>query len=157
MSEAVTQIVDVRPGKKSLCLKVKVLQSKVISDNAKRAISECLVADESASILFTARGEQCEKMKAGTSYGIQGAKVEMYKGSMRLSAAADVAITETTAVNANKKLNMSQLEFETVIVAAANEARANGAAAADGAAAAANGAAATNGAAPAPAALEASA
>ncbi|KAH0856157.1 hypothetical protein HID58_084418, partial [Brassica napus] len=42
-------------------------------------IAKCLVGDETASILFTARNDQVDLMKPGTTV-----KIDMFKGSMRL-------------------------------------------------------------------------
>ncbi|CAN6853825.1 unnamed protein product [Brassica oleracea] len=42
-------------------------------------IAKCLVGDETASILFTARNDQVDLMKPGSTV-----KIDMFKGSMRL-------------------------------------------------------------------------
>ncbi|GMI78704.1 hypothetical protein like AT1G23750 [Hibiscus trionum] len=47
-------------------------------------IAECLVGDETGMIIFTARNEQVDLMKEGTTVTFRNAKIDMFKGSMRL-------------------------------------------------------------------------
>ncbi|KAL5063560.1 hypothetical protein RYX36_025297 [Vicia faba] len=48
-------------------------------------IFECLIDGETGSIIFTARNEQVELMKAGNTVIIRNIKIDMFKGSMRLA------------------------------------------------------------------------
>ncbi|CAL0333849.1 unnamed protein product [Lupinus luteus] len=47
-------------------------------------IAECLIGDETGSILFTARNEQVDLMTPGSTLILRNAKIDMFKGSMRL-------------------------------------------------------------------------
>lgn len=118
-SSTVTSISDLRPLMKGLTVHVKVLENAFISETGKKQVSECVVADSTASILLKARGKECEQITSGRSLEITGCKVDMYHGSMRLICDLEATnITEIDAVTAKKDVNMSLLEFESVVVSA---------------------------------------
>ncbi|KAM1614981.1 hypothetical protein ACFX2K_024281 [Malus domestica] len=48
-------------------------------------ISECLIRDETGTILFTARNDQVDLMKPGATVILRNARIDMFKGSMRLA------------------------------------------------------------------------
>ncbi|KAM1954719.1 hypothetical protein ACFX16_024355 [Malus domestica] len=48
-------------------------------------ISECLIGDETGTILFTARNDQVDLMKPGATVILRNARIDMFKGSMRLA------------------------------------------------------------------------
>ncbi|CAN8272257.1 unnamed protein product [Cochlearia groenlandica] len=48
-------------------------------------ISECLVGDETGIVVFTARNDHVDLMKEGKIVTLRNAKIDMYKGSMRLA------------------------------------------------------------------------
>ncbi|KAG2278590.1 hypothetical protein Bca52824_061145 [Brassica carinata] len=43
-------------------------------------IAECLVGDETASIIFTARNDQVDLMKPGTTVNLRNTKINMFHG-----------------------------------------------------------------------------
>ncbi|KAL8480960.1 hypothetical protein ACS0TY_027473 [Phlomoides rotata] len=47
-------------------------------------IAECLIGDDTASILFTTRNDQVDLMKPGSSVILRYAMIDMSKGTMRL-------------------------------------------------------------------------
>lgn len=60
------------------------MENSFISETGKKQVSECLVGDETATILLKARGKECDEITAGKSLIISACKVDMYVGSMRL-------------------------------------------------------------------------
>ncbi|XVF31663.1 hypothetical protein REPUB_Repub17cG0010900 [Reevesia pubescens] len=46
-------------------------------------VAECLVGDETGMIIFTARNDQVDLMKKGTTVTLRNAKIDMFKRSMR--------------------------------------------------------------------------
>ena len=71
----------------------------MVSDAGKRKVTECLVGDSSATILFKARGREAEELTEGRSLRIQGCKVDMFHGSMRLVCQPEASIDEITDVS----------------------------------------------------------
>lgn len=86
-----------------------MLVCAVVSDAGKRKVTECLVGDSSASILFKARGKEAEEMTQGRSLRIQGCKVDMYHGSMRLVCQPEAEIEEITDVAPKVRMRVSVL------------------------------------------------
>nr|GEX19237.1 hypothetical protein [Tanacetum cinerariifolium] len=88
-----TKINQLRPGAFGLNLTVKVVDSKAIQTRGGRngtqgrnmRLAECLVGDETGVVVFTARNEQVDAMKEGSTVILRNAKIDMYKGSMRLA------------------------------------------------------------------------
>ncbi|VVB02035.1 unnamed protein product [Arabis nemorensis] len=81
-------------------------------------ISECLVGDETASILFTARNDQVELMKPGATVNLRNAKVDMFKGSMRLAVDkwGRIEVIEPADITVKEDNNLSLVEYELVNV-----------------------------------------
>ncbi|XP_060187014.1 uncharacterized protein At4g28440-like [Lycium barbarum] len=79
-------------------------------------LSECLVGDETGSILFTARNEQVDMMKPGATVILRNAKIDMFKGSMRLAVDkwGRVEVTEPADFDVNQENNLSLVEYELV-------------------------------------------
>ncbi|XP_073297357.1 uncharacterized protein At4g28440-like [Primulina huaijiensis] len=79
-------------------------------------IAECLVGDETGTILFTARDNQVELMQPGNTVILRNAKIDMFKGSMRL--AVDkwglVEVTEPAKFVVKEDNNLSLVEYELV-------------------------------------------
>ena len=61
-----------------------MVENSFISETGKKQVSECVVGDETATILLKARGKECDEITAGRSLLITACKVDMYHGSMRL-------------------------------------------------------------------------
>ncbi|KAL0722299.1 hypothetical protein Bca4012_036898 [Brassica carinata] len=81
-------------------------------------IAECLVGDETASILFTARNDQMDLMKPGTTVILRNAKIDMFKGSMRLAVDkwGRIEVTEPADITVEEGDNLSLVEYELVNV-----------------------------------------
>ncbi|PNX80333.1 hypothetical protein L195_g036332, partial [Trifolium pratense] len=84
------RVMDLRPGTDRYTLTVKVLSSELVktiysdSDELVSCTAECLVGDETGTIIFTARNEQVDLMKPGATVILDNAKIDMFKGRMRL-------------------------------------------------------------------------
>ncbi|KAK4344649.1 hypothetical protein RND71_034825 [Anisodus tanguticus] len=92
--------------------------SASLNPRAPPRISECLVGDETGSILFTARNEQVDLMKPGATVILRNAKIDMFKGSMRLAVDkwGRVEVTEPADIAVNEQNNLSLVEYELVNV-----------------------------------------
>ncbi|KAK4364065.1 hypothetical protein RND71_015423 [Anisodus tanguticus] len=92
--------------------------STSLSPRAPPRISECLVGDETGVILFTARNEQVDLMKPGANVILRNAKIDMFKGSMRLAVDkwGRVEVTEPADIAVNEQNNLSLVEYELVNV-----------------------------------------
>ncbi|XP_059649025.1 uncharacterized protein At4g28440-like isoform X2 [Cornus florida] len=105
---------QLRPGAKGLNLTVKVVSSKAIMQRGRAdgtqgrqmRLAECLVGDETGMIIFTARNDQV----------LQKAKIDMFKGSMRLAVDrwGRVEVTEPAGFSVKEDGNLSLIEFEVV-------------------------------------------
>uniref|UniRef100_A0A1J3DIC7 Single-stranded DNA binding protein Ssb-like OB fold domain-containing protein n=1 Tax=Noccaea caerulescens TaxID=107243 RepID=A0A1J3DIC7_NOCCA len=118
---------DLKPGTKGHTLTVKVVDQNSVPQKPGAAssshlrparISECLVGDETASILFTARNDQVDLMKPGTTVNLRNAKIDMFKGSMRLAVDkwGRIEVTEPAEINVKEDNNLSLVEYELVNV-----------------------------------------
>nr|XP_043624655.1 uncharacterized protein At4g28440-like [Erigeron canadensis] len=117
-----TKISQLRPGAENLNLTVKVVSSKPITTRSRNGtqgrnmrISECLVGDETGVVVFTARNDQVDAMKEGSTVILRNAKIDMYKGSMRL-AWARVEVTDSADFSVKEENNLSLIEFELITV-----------------------------------------
>lgn len=81
-------------------------------------ISECLVGDETGSIVFTARNDQVDIMKPGNTVTLRNAKIDMFKGSMRLAVDkwGRVEVAEPANFEVKEDNNLSLVEYELVNV-----------------------------------------
>ncbi|XP_076951518.1 uncharacterized protein At4g28440-like [Bidens hawaiensis] len=123
---------DLKPGTNGHTLSVKVLSSTTVLDKKPRntasfssrpgaantRIAECLIGDETGTILFTARNDQVDLMKAGTTVIIRNAKIDMFKGSMRLAVDkwGRIEVTEDASFTVKEDNNLSLVEYELVNV-----------------------------------------
>ncbi|PNH03398.1 hypothetical protein TSOC_010538 [Tetrabaena socialis] len=113
---------SLRPDQKDLTLTVKVVDATTVVDRGSRGkavgikVAECLVADSTGIVVFVARNEQVDLAQKGATITLKGAKVDMFRGSMRLSvdAAGKVEIGGDLEDDVNTTNNMSLLEFELV-------------------------------------------
>ncbi|KAI3466694.1 hypothetical protein Pfo_023357 [Paulownia fortunei] len=119
-----------KPGTNGHTLVVKVVSSNTVLNkkprnptfrgpqNQNTTIAECLIGDETGTILFTARNDQVELMKPGNTVILRNAKIDMFKGSMRL--AVDkwglVEVTEPAKFVIKEDNNLSLVEYELVNV-----------------------------------------
>ncbi|KAM0868281.1 hypothetical protein ACQ4PT_012676 [Festuca glaucescens] len=121
------------PGTVGHTLTVKVVSAKPIAPRARAAgggpaasagsrqvrIAECIVGDETGVIVFTARNEQVDLLKPGTTVLLRNARIDMFKGSMRLAVDkwGRVEVTEPANFTVKEDNNMSLVEYELVNVA----------------------------------------
>ncbi|CAN6834559.1 unnamed protein product [Brassica oleracea] len=119
---------QLKPGTSGHTLTVKVVSQTSVPQKPNAAsssshlrpnrISECLVGDETASILFTARNDQVELMKPGATVNLRNAKIDMFKGSMRLAVDkwGRIEVTEPVEMAVKEDNNLSLVEYELVNV-----------------------------------------
>ncbi|KAL0353057.1 UNVERIFIED_CONTAM: hypothetical protein Scaly_1296000 [Sesamum calycinum] len=119
-----------KPGTNGHTLIVKVVNSNTVLNkkprnptfrgpqNQNTRIAECLVGDETGTILFTARNEQVELMKPGNTVILRNAKIDMFKGSMRLAVDkwGRIEVAEPAKFVVKEDNNLSLVEYELVNV-----------------------------------------
>ncbi|RWR82004.1 Nucleic acid-binding, OB-fold-like protein [Cinnamomum micranthum f. kanehirae] len=117
---------QLRPGTSGHTLTVKVVSSKMVLQKGRpdgpqvrqMRIAECLVGDETGMIIFTARNEQVDLMKPETTVILRNAKIDMFKGSMRLAVDkwGRVEVTDPADFTVKEDNNLSLVEYELVNV-----------------------------------------
>ncbi|KAK1327265.1 Uncharacterized protein QJS10_CPA01g01323 [Acorus calamus] len=120
---------QLRPGTNGHTLTVKVVSSKTVLQKGRGGrpdgpqmrqmhIAECLVGDETGMIVFTARNEQVDLLKPNTTVILRNAKIDMFKGSMRLSVDkwGRIEITDPADFTVKEDNNLSLVEYELVNV-----------------------------------------
>ncbi|XXG74297.1 hypothetical protein AAC387_Pa07g3057 [Persea americana] len=115
---------QLRPGTSGHTLTVKVVSSKMVlqkgrpdgSQARQMRIAECLVGDETGVVIFTARNEQVDLMKPDTTIILRNAKIDMFKGSMRLAVDkwGRVEVTDAADFTVKEDSNLSLVEYELV-------------------------------------------
>eukprot|EP01120_Amphizonella_sp_Union-15-10_P009701 TRINITY_DN3739_c0_g2_i3.p1 TRINITY_DN3739_c0_g2~~TRINITY_DN3739_c0_g2_i3.p1 ORF type:complete len:169 (+),score=36.47 TRINITY_DN3739_c0_g2_i3:487-993(+) len=113
-----------KPGTKGHNLLLKVLSSEVVveaerSDNTKVKFAEAVVGDETGSIVLTAKNDQVDIAQPGSTIEIRNAKIDMFKGYMRLVVDKWGKITQATSpatFEVNRSNNLSTVEYELVPV-----------------------------------------
>ncbi|XP_022733637.1 uncharacterized protein At4g28440-like [Durio zibethinus] len=121
-----TKVEQLKPGTSGHTLIVKVLSSNVVLQKGRSVsqhlrqtrIAECLIGDETGSIVFTARNDQVDLMKPGATVILRNAKIDMFKGSMRLAVDkwGRVEVTEPAKFIVKEDNNLSLVEYELVNV-----------------------------------------
>ena len=87
----IVSVDSLRPGTTGLNVVVKVLDAKEVMnkkrpDGSSVRIVECTVGDASGVILFSAKNkQQVETMKVGKMVRVQNGKIDMIRGTMRLT------------------------------------------------------------------------
>ncbi|KAF5742302.1 Nucleic acid-binding [Tripterygium wilfordii] len=114
------------PGTNGHNLIVKVLNSNTVLQKGRAAsqhlrqtrISECLIGDETGTILFTARNDQVDMMKPGATVILRNAKIDMFKSSMRLAVDkwGRIEVTQSAEFVVKEDNNLSLVEYELVNV-----------------------------------------
>ncbi|KAF5944384.1 hypothetical protein HYC85_018461 [Camellia sinensis] len=122
---------QLKPGTNGHTLIVKVVTANTVLQKKGRnsqllsrgsvgqtRISECLVGDDTGSILFTARNDQVDLMKPGATVILRNAKIDMFKGSMRLAVDkwGRIEVTEPAKFVVKEDDNLSLVEYELVNV-----------------------------------------
>ncbi|KAL2467290.1 Nucleic acid-binding [Abeliophyllum distichum] len=120
---------SLKPGTNGHTLIVKVLTSNTVlskkprntmsfrgSQNQNTRIAECLIGDETGTILFTARNNQVDLMKPDNTLILRNAKIDMFKGSMRLAVDkwGRIEVTEPENFVVKEDNNLSLVEYELV-------------------------------------------
>ncbi|KAI3887818.1 hypothetical protein MKW92_035192 [Papaver armeniacum] len=121
-----TKVDQLRPGTSGHTIVVKVVSSKTVLQRGRpdgpqvrqMRLAECLVGDETGMIVFTARNEQVDLMKPDTTVILRNAKIDMFKGSMRLAVDkwGRVEVSEPASFTVKEDNNLSLVEFELVNV-----------------------------------------
>ncbi|XP_043702131.1 uncharacterized protein At4g28440-like [Telopea speciosissima] len=121
-----TTVDQLKPGTTGHTLTVKVLNSNTVLQKGRAAsqhlrgtrIAECLVGDDTGCIIFTARNEQVDMMKPNATVILRNAKIDMFKGSMRLAVDkwGRVEVTEPAKFVVKEDNNLSLVEYELVNV-----------------------------------------
>ncbi|KAM0958115.1 hypothetical protein EV1_023203 [Malus domestica] len=117
---------QLKPDTKGHTLVVKVVSSKMVMQKARPdgiqvrqvRIAECLVGDETGTIIFTARNDQVDLMTTGATVILRNAKIDMFKGSMRLAVDkwGRVEVTEPASFSVKEDNNLSLVEYELINV-----------------------------------------
>ena len=111
------------PGTTGLNVVVKVLDAKEVMnkkrpDGSSVRIVECTVGDASGVILFSAKNkQQVETMKVGKMVRVQNGKIDMIRGTMRLTVDQWGLLKEETegdSVEPDGDNNLSLVEYELV-------------------------------------------
>ncbi|XVF02040.1 hypothetical protein REPUB_Repub04eG0142000 [Reevesia pubescens] len=127
------KVEDLKPGTTGHTLIVKVVEMTPVKTsqrpNRLRAllsrpappdrIAECVIGDETGTIIFTARNEQVELMKHGATVILRNAKIVMFKGTtMRLAVDkwGRIEVTEPAKFAVKEDNNLSFVEYELVTV-----------------------------------------
>ncbi|KAJ8569795.1 hypothetical protein K7X08_006372 [Anisodus acutangulus] len=117
-----TKVDELRPMATGLNLTVKVVNTKMVvprgNQSRQMRLAECLVGDETGMIIFTARNDQVDMMKEGATVILRNAKIDMFKGSMRLAVDrwGRIEVTEPASFSVKEDNNLSLIEFEQVTV-----------------------------------------
>uniref|UniRef100_A0A5B6YSY6 Single-stranded DNA binding protein Ssb-like OB fold domain-containing protein n=1 Tax=Davidia involucrata TaxID=16924 RepID=A0A5B6YSY6_DAVIN len=122
-----TKVDNLKPGTNGHTLTVKVLNSDTVLQKGRSVsehlrntrIAECLVGDETGTILFTARNDQVDLMQPGATVILRNAKIDMFKGSMRLAVDkwGRIEIAEPASFVVKEDNDLSLVEYELVNVA----------------------------------------
>ncbi|CAL0303878.1 unnamed protein product [Lupinus luteus] len=127
------KVEQLKPGTNGHTLTVKVVSSEPVKSIPNRAtrsssllarpsrpsrIAESLIGDETGTILFTARNEQVDLMTPGSTVILRNAKIDMFKGSMRLAVDkwGRIEVTEPATFVVKEDNNLSLVEYELVNV-----------------------------------------
>lgn len=121
-----TKVDQLKPGTSGHTLTAKVVSSNTVLQKGRAAsphlrqtrIAECVIGDETGTIIFTARNDQVDLMKAGATVILRNAKIDMFKGSMRLAVDkwGRVEVAEPADFTVNEDNNLSLVEYELVNV-----------------------------------------
>ncbi|OAY64232.1 Uncharacterized protein ACMD2_16919 [Ananas comosus] len=124
-----TKVDQLKPGTGGHTLTVKVLSSKTVLQKGRPSvaaagqirptkIAECLVGDETGTIIFTARNDQVDLMKPEATVILRNAKIDMFKGSMRLAVDkwGRIEVTDPATFVVKEDNNISLVEYELVNV-----------------------------------------
>ncbi|KAM3251409.1 putative protein like [Capsicum annuum] len=133
---------QLKPRSEGFNLIVKVLNTNVVIDKNQNTrhqslpsyryyqgekveiarVAESLVGDETGTIIFTARNEQVDLMEPGSILLLYGAKIQLYRGFMRLAVEnwAHIKIVEPVefVVDEDEDCNVSWVGYEKLAASA---------------------------------------
>ncbi|XP_051144763.1 uncharacterized protein At4g28440-like [Andrographis paniculata] len=113
-----TKVNQLRPSDTGLNLTVKVVDAKSVVQRGRTQgrFAECLVGDETGMIIFSARNDQVDLAKEGNTLQLTNAKVDMFKGSMRLAVdrSGHVEVVDPATFSVDESSNLSLIEFERI-------------------------------------------
>merc|ERR1711933_385053 len=125
MSEAkFTQVHALRPGTSGHNLHVKVVSSRPVVNRSNGAgtkirVNECVVGDNSGIVVFTAKNDQVDKMTKGKTLTLRNAKIEMYRGCVRLVVDKWGLVEEASEdldIQPKEDNNLSEVEYELLTI-----------------------------------------
>ncbi|KAI3452773.1 hypothetical protein Pfo_009436 [Paulownia fortunei] len=115
-----TKVNQLRPLDTGLNLIVKVVNAKTVVQRGRTQgrFAECLVGDETGIIIFSARNDQVDLAKEGNTLVLSNAKIDMFKGSMRLAVdrSGRVEVGDPASFSVEESNNLSLIEFERIDV-----------------------------------------
>jgi len=119
-----TTVDQLKPGTHGHNLTLKVASSNQVveksrTDGNKIIIAECLVGDQTGAIILTARNEQIDHVQPGKTIIVRNAKIDMFKGYMRLAVDKWGKIEQSKdsgKFEAKIDNNLSAVEYELVTV-----------------------------------------
>ncbi|RDX76249.1 hypothetical protein CR513_43780, partial [Mucuna pruriens] len=122
-----TKVDQLKPGTNGHTLVAKVLSSNTVLQKGRPSsshnlrptlIAECLIGDDTGTIIFTARNEQVDLMKSDNTVILRNARIDMFKGSMRLAVDkwGRIEVTEPAKFVVKEDNNLSLVEYELVNV-----------------------------------------
>ncbi|KAK7319731.1 hypothetical protein RJT34_04456 [Clitoria ternatea] len=122
-----TKVDQLKPGTNGHTLVAKVLSSNTVLQKGRPSsshilrptlIAECLIGDDTGTIIFTARNDQVDLMKPENTVILRNAKIDMFKGSMRLAVDkwGRIEVTEPANFVVKEDNNLSLVEYELVNV-----------------------------------------
>ncbi|CAM0912313.1 unnamed protein product [Alopecurus aequalis] len=121
-----TTVDDLKPQTHGHNLTARVLSARTILDkplssqaSRRFQVAECLVGDHTGTVLFTARNQQIEMVKPGNTVIFRNARIDMFKGTMRLAVdkwGLIEVVEEPAGFVVNEDNNVSKVEYELVDV-----------------------------------------
>ncbi|CAN6166243.1 unnamed protein product [Urochloa humidicola] len=119
-----TTIDQLRPQTHGHTLTARVLSARTVLDKhsphlGRTRVAECLVGDHTGTILVTARNNQIDLVKPDTTVIFRNARIDMFKGTMRLAVDkwGRIEVTDAADFKVKEDNNMSLVEYELVDVA----------------------------------------
>ncbi|EPS58601.1 hypothetical protein M569_16211 [Genlisea aurea] len=111
---------QLRPLDTGLNLTIKVVDAKNVQQRGRSQgrFAECLAGDETGMIVLTARNDQVDLAKEGNTLILTNAKIDMFKGSMRLAVDRSglIKLADPATFSVDQSNNLSLIEFERIDV-----------------------------------------
>ncbi|GAA0164015.1 hypothetical protein Leryth_019983 [Lithospermum erythrorhizon] len=118
--QSLKKVTQLRPLDSGVNINVKVVNTKMIAPRGRSQgrFAEALVGDDTGIIVLTARNDQVDLVKEGNTLQLSNAKVDIFKGSMRLAAdrSGKIEVSEPASFSVKEANNMSLIEFERIDV-----------------------------------------